>query len=423
MRAGVRPSLARRRAAPPRALGSPSPPSPAGPFPPELRAACEAVRLASLLCVKTQDILASDERVQKTDDSPVTVADFAAQALVSHWLALAYPDVHLVAEETAAELRAPSGAALLGKVTALVNDVLTSPSPASGPIDGPLAPLTPAEVADAIDRGASEGGPRGRHWILDPIDGTKGFVAGRQYAVALALMDHGDVALGVLGCPNMPWAPVPRTAVEIPTARPGVLFAAHRDRGCVVAPLDRLDPLANVETLSTEPFERRVDPDDAAFSNASSDAETPAADEKTNRPRFVRARRTVRGADACYMESWGDSVVADHGGTARLAAALRITRAPVRIDSMAKYGALARGDADLYLRFPPASYREKVWDHAAGVAVVRAAGGVVTDGAGNELDFARGRFLEIEDGIVGAATEELHAELLKAIREGKANDE
>jgi 3'-phosphoadenosine 5'-phosphosulfate (PAPS) 3'-phosphatase len=274
--------------------------------------------------------------------------------------------------------------------------------------------------AAALDRGASEGGPRGRHWILDPIDGTKGFVAGRQYAVALALMDRGDVALGVLGCPNMPWAPVPRTAVEIPTARPGVLFAAHRDSGCVVAPLDRLDPLANVVTTA-EPFERRVDPDDAVFPNAS-DAETPAAAGK-NRPRFVRARRTVRGADACYMESWGDSVVADHGGTARLAAALRITRAPVRIDSMAKYGALARGDADVYLRFPPASYREKVWDHAAGVAVVRAAGGVVTDGAGNELDFARGRFLEIEDGIVGAATEELHAELLKAIREGKATDE
>ena len=107
------------------------------------------------------------------------------------------------------------------------------------------------------------------------------------------------------------------------------------------------------------------------------------------------------------MESWGDSVVANHGGTARLAAALRITRAPVRIDGMA-VGALAVATR-LYLRFPPASYREKVWDHAAGVAVVRAAGGVVADGAGNELDFARGRFLEIEDGIVGAATEELHA--------------
>jgi 3'(2'), 5'-bisphosphate nucleotidase / inositol polyphosphate 1-phosphatase len=30
------------------------------------------------------------------------------------------------------------------------------------------------DVLAAIDGGKSEGGPSGRHWILDPIDGTKG---------------------------------------------------------------------------------------------------------------------------------------------------------------------------------------------------------------------------------------------------------
>ena len=115
------------------------------------------------------------------------------------------------------------------------------------------------------------------------------------------------------------------------------------------------------------------------------------------------------------MESWGDSIVADHGGTARLADALGVASPPVRIDSMAKYGALARGDTDLYLRFPPATYREKVWDHAAGAAVVTAAGGVISDGAGKPLDFAAGRFLDVEKGIVASATPELHAELLAAV--------
>lgn len=49
---------------------------------------------------------------------------------------------------------------------------------------------------------------------------------------------------------------------------------------------------------------------------------------------------------------------------------LGVTAPPVRIDSQAKYGAMARGDAAIYLRFPHAGYREKIWDHAAGSIVI-----------------------------------------------------
>jgi len=55
-----------------------------------------------------------------------------------------------------------------------------------------------------------------------------------------------------------------------------------------------------------------------------------------------RYNKATSGAEATYMESWGDSIVADHGRTAQLAAALGVRTPPVRIDSMAKYGALAR---------------------------------------------------------------------------------
>ena len=82
---------------------------------------------------------------------------------------------------------------------------------------------------------------------------------------------------------------------------------------------------------------------------------------------------------------------------------------------MAKYGVVARGDAELYLRFPPVAYREKVWDHAAGYAVVVEAGGVMTDAGGNALDFASGRFLDVEKGIVASASPELHAKVLAAL--------
>lgn len=58
------------------------------------------------------------------------------------------------------------------------------------------------------DLGSSPGGAEGRHWVLDPIDGTRGFVGMRQYAVCLGMLQEGEVVLGVLGCPNLPQATV-----------------------------------------------------------------------------------------------------------------------------------------------------------------------------------------------------------------------
>ena len=40
--------------------------------------------------------------------------------------------------------------------------------------------------------------------MLDPVDGTLGFIRGDQYAVALALLEDEKVVIRVLGCPNYP---------------------------------------------------------------------------------------------------------------------------------------------------------------------------------------------------------------------------
>ena len=45
-------------------------------------------------------------------------------------------------------------------------------------------------------------------------------------------------------------------------------------------------------------------------------------------------------------------------------------------------GALARGDAQVILRFPKRGYREKIWDHCAGAVIVEEAGGVISDAHG-----------------------------------------
>ena len=87
------------------------------------------------------------------------------------------------------------------------------------------------------------------------------------------------------------------------------------------------------------------------------------------------------------------------------------------MDSQAKYGAVARGEAVLYLRLPSSSgYRERIWDHAAGSLIVEEAGGQVTDMFGQSLDFATGYQMVRNQGIV-ASNGSLHGAVLEALAE------
>lgn len=93
----------------------------------------------------------------------------------------------------------------------------------------------------------------------------------------------------------------------------------------------------------------------------------------------------------------------------------------LRMDSQVKYGLLSRGDAArVFMRFPPATYREKIWDHAAGFVVVEEAGGKVTDAMGDRLDFSKGRYLDtMRMGII-AAPPAVHGALVRAVAAVKA---
>ncbi|KAK3136278.1 hypothetical protein QOZ80_5BG0430860 [Eleusine coracana subsp. coracana] len=165
----------------------------------ELAAAKKAVSLAARLCQRVQrDILQSDIQ-SKVDRTPVTVADYGSQVLVSLVLKMELPSqsFSMIAEEDSKDLRSDTAQEILEHITNLVNETIVS----DGSYD---ISLSKDDVLSAIDGGKSLGGPSGRHWILDPIDGTKGFIRGDQYAVALGLLDEGKVVLGVLGCPNLP---------------------------------------------------------------------------------------------------------------------------------------------------------------------------------------------------------------------------
>ena len=109
------------------------------------------------------------------------------------------------------------------------------------------------------------------------------------------------------------------------------------------------------------------------------------------------------------------------GFTASVASALGMSSKPLRLYSMVKYGAVARGDADVFMKFPKAGYQEKIWDHAAGVVVVEQAGGVVTDAGGGPLAFSAGRFLTHLARGIRAASPSLDAKLLAAVSESWAS--
>ena len=345
----------------------------------ELHAACDAVRLASILCRTVQNQLTSSEKVEKAaDGSPVTVADFGAQALVAWSLQRSLPDLpySMIAEEDAAELRKPEGKGMLNRITKLVNDTLVE----SG---APHSSLSPEEVVDLIDAGYSDGGPTGYHWVLDPIDGTRGFVGGRQYAVCLGLLKDGEVILGVLGTPNLPqWAVADVDCSDgaceawSDVAPVGCIFAGRRGQGAYAGPLFDYVGLPN---------------------------------------RRVYCNDHVGAEEARFMESF-EKRHSNHTMSAGVAEEIGLELPPLRIDSQAKYGALSRGDAHIFMRFPPDTYREKIWDHAAGVLILEEAGGIVTDANGNKLDFSQGRFFPYLNGGLVAATPAMHKEIIKALR-------
>ncbi|RYP75786.1 hypothetical protein DL769_003742 [Monosporascus sp. CRB-8-3] len=314
----------------------------------------------------------------KDDKSPVTIGDFGAQALIISALKANFPDDEIVAEEEAASLRTDSK--LRETIWDLVKATQLSDPPSEATLGGAIA--DEEAMLTMIDHGSSKGGAKGRIWAIDPIDGTKGFLRGGQYAVCLALMVDGEVQVGVLGCPNLPVddaAPLTggMESGQTDEGGRGVLFSAVLGGGAISRPL----------TTGTLAAQKSI---------------------------AMRPLTDMTAATFCESVEAGHSA---HGDQAEIAKKLGITNPSVRMDSQAKYASIARGAGDIYLRLPvKATYQEKIWDHAAGDLIVREAGGAVTDIHGKRLDFTVGRTLANNKGVV-AAPAGVHSQVLTVVQE------
>jgi 3'(2'), 5'-bisphosphate nucleotidase len=324
---------------------------------PEIRFAIQAVRLSSKL-VKQVEAEMVTPAITKDDHSPVTVADFASQALVGHMLTDTFPNDPLVGEEDSTALRTAEERTTLEQVTKFVSRFTAEDSNTE-----------PELVCEWIDRGNGE--PANRFWTLDPIDGTKGFLRGDQYAVALALIVDGVVQVGVLGCPNL-------TAGYCPdVGGSGSLVVAARGEGTWIGELEgEEENYAKVHVSGCR------------------------------NPAHARLLRSFESGHTNVSQ------------IDTFAEALGVSAEPVRMDSQAKYAVLATGHGELYLRLLSPNrpfYREKIWDQAAGSLLVEEAGGKVTDLHGKSLDFNAGKTLANNRGIL-ASNQHLHRQSVNALR-------
>ncbi|HZK90519.1 MAG TPA: 3'(2'),5'-bisphosphate nucleotidase CysQ [Stellaceae bacterium] len=206
------------------------------------------------------------EVIQKSDQTPVTAADLASERIIVDRLTAAFPDIPIVSEETAPE-------------------------------DG----FKP---------------PAARFWCVDPLDGTKEFIAKNgEFCVCIGLVEDGRPVLGVVHGP----------------AR-GVTYAAHgpgtairlRDGGAPEKIGARLPPPDGVVVIHsrTNATSRRL----AEYFQGRSILERMscgsalkfgvlAAGEADLYPRFGTTMEWDTAAGQAILEAAGGSVIRVEGGT------------------------------------------------------------------------------------------------------------
>lgn len=343
----------------------------------ELQLACLAVQRAALA---TKKILEEVDKgaLDKSDSSPVTIADFAAQALIIAALHRTFPTDGFVGEEDSKALRSDSDATLLDRTWALVSSTHLKDTHSESQL---YTPQTREEMLDLIDLGSQgQCSRQDRVWVLDPVDGTAAFMNGQQYAVCLALIEGGCQKLGVLGCPNLSLESGRVHEDLVDRDGYGYQLFAVAGRG---ASMRKMGPGALLPAAGIEQTSPVADPRDLQFVDCQTASSTDSR---------------LHGAVAARLGSPWPNI------TDVWAAQMR-------------YVALVVGGCNAMVKIPrKADYRSKIWDHAGGMLLAQEAGLVVSDLAGSPVDFGSGRTLAGCYGMI-VAPPQVHGLVVETARQ------
>jgi 3'(2'), 5'-bisphosphate nucleotidase len=363
------------------------------PYAAELSLALSAVHNASILTKSVLRSLKNHVSAEtKADDSPVTIADFAAQALLISALHAVYPDDAFLGEESADALR--DNEPLANRVWELVlrAKALHAECARSGAAQGagserqneyalPAAqtlvfPESKEDMFELIDRGGKgTQTERGRVWVMDPVDGTATFMQGQQYAVCLCLLVDGKQAVGVIGCPNLAFdveGPLGQSRVHedlVDEEGYGVVLSAVQGQGTYVRTM----------TENGWGHGRKVDL-------------STLPERKLEELNFVESTLGKTSLSQDEHKAVCEQLGAQWPGTVIWAQQI-------------KHVALALGSTDVMVRIPKTADRFTcVWDHAGGHILYSEAGGLIKDFNGGGIDFGQGRHIagERNYGMIAA---------------------
>ncbi|EGS24054.1 uncharacterized protein CTHT_0007660 [Thermochaetoides thermophila DSM 1495] len=314
----------------------------------------------------------------KDDLSPVTVADFAIQAVLTRTLRNAFPEDGFVGEESADELR--KNPKLLDRVVAIVRQCA-----------GDSLFRDADDLCDVIDSCTTtklSGPSPSRIWVFDPIDGTKTFMRGEQYAINIALLLEGKQMLSVVACPLLSvaaTAPVLDSSID-PTGEGCIVFGV-RGYGAYVRPLS-----GEWDEVQPRRLERHA--------------------EKVTSP------EQLRNVTCWALLDSGVDVV--HKGVAEQLA-VPFPGCDL-LGWVPRWVVMALGLANMTVWVYKTRDRyAKIWDHAGAMLLFEEVGGMITDVHGRQIDLTSGRKLQANFGFV-AAPKHLHQLVLKAVHDTlKAN--
>jgi len=313
----------------------------------------QAVRQATVLCREVQhNSLRSMNKVNIDikDSEPVTIADYGSQAIICRALRTHFPEDAVLSEEAGSQFLELTTDRQKAEIINLLTTILD-------------VNVTQDDIISWLDHGANKTATR--TWIIDPIDGTKGFVALRHYAIGVGVVEDGKPTGAIIAAPGY-----------------GDGISGDDDGGLIFY---IKDGVPYQEPIAGGP------PTPVTISDRTTDI------------------RVVQSYEKQHASKSRMSIVREKAGLADAAV--------YELDSMEKYALVANGDADVYLRLPNLSSTRPhmVWDHAPGVALVLAAGGVATDVDGSPLIFSHGKTLPNRGMVV--SNPQLHETLLKAVAE------